>query len=51
LNSKTKAQMATKNNELEMFSFDQIKDEFIGKLEQKKELITNKNYNLKYWVK
>jgi hypothetical protein len=24
--------MATKNKELEMFSFDQIKDEFIGKI-------------------
>jgi hypothetical protein len=24
--------MATKNNELEMFSFDQIKDEFIGEI-------------------
>ena len=34
--------MATKNNELEMFSFDQIKDE-LAKSGQKKELITNKN--------
>ncbi|WP_234461847.1 helix-turn-helix domain-containing protein [Pedobacter segetis] len=25
--------MATKNNELEIFSFDQIKDEFIGEIE------------------
>ena len=24
--------MATKNNELEMFSFDQIKEEFIGEI-------------------
>ena len=24
--------MATKNNELEMFSFDEIKDEFIGEI-------------------
>ena len=24
--------MATKNKELEMFSFDQIKDEFIGEI-------------------
>jgi HTH-type transcriptional regulator / antitoxin HipB len=32
LNSKTKEIMATKNKELEMFSFDQIKDEFIGEI-------------------
>jgi hypothetical protein len=34
--------MATKNNELETFSFNQIKDE-LAKSGQKKELITNKN--------
>lgn len=28
--------MATKNKELEMFSFDQIKDEFIGEIGTKK---------------
>lgn len=27
---KSKSKMATKNEELEMFTFDQIKDEFIG---------------------
>jgi hypothetical protein len=32
LNSKTKEIMATKNKELEIFSFDQIKDEFIGEI-------------------
>lgn len=32
MNSNTKAKMATKNNELEMFTFDQIKDEFIGEI-------------------
>jgi len=29
---KNKSTMATKNNELEMFSFDEIKDEFIGEI-------------------
>ena len=32
MNSKTKEIMATKNKELEIFSFDQIKDEFIGEI-------------------
>jgi HTH-type transcriptional regulator/antitoxin HipB len=32
LNSKTKEIMATKNKEFEIFSFDQIKDEFIGEI-------------------
>ena len=29
---KTKVKMATKNKELKMYSFDQIKDEFIGEI-------------------
>ncbi len=32
MNLKIKTKMATKDNELEMFTFDQIKDEFIGEI-------------------
>jgi HTH-type transcriptional regulator/antitoxin HipB len=32
LKLKTKVKMATKNKELKMYSFDQIKDEFIGEI-------------------
>lgn len=32
MNLKTKLKMATKNKELEIFSFDQIKNEFIGEI-------------------
>jgi len=32
LNLKIKIKMATKNKELKMFTFDQIKDEFIGEI-------------------
>jgi len=43
--------MATKNNELEMFSFDQIKDEFIGEIGTEKRTQYELIYSLKYWVK
>lgn len=39
--------MASINKELEMFSFDQIKDEFIGEIGTEKETCMSKNYKLK----
>jgi len=40
--------MKNKENELEMFSFDKIKDEFIGEIGTVKRTLMNKNFKWKF---
>ena len=46
MNLKTKTKMATKNKELQMYSFDQIKDEFIGEIGTEKRTIYEQELQL-----
>ena len=46
MNLKTRIKMATKNKELEMFSFDQIKNEFIGEIGTEKRTLYEQELQL-----